>query len=107
MGKQWKTLPQLRANHKPPLTQRELARLLGVDPSTVANWEIGRRVPSLKMAKAISRIFDVMVEDIVFDVVVTKDTAAPERAKGGGDGADRDSHPAQPFRPVGGGDRRP
>jgi transcriptional regulator with XRE-family HTH domain len=40
------TLPPLKAFRKkqnPPLSQRQLADLLGVDRVTVARWETGRR----------------------------------------------------------------
>lgn len=40
------TLPPLKAfrqKHDPPLSQRELADLLGVDRVTVTRWETGRR----------------------------------------------------------------
>lgn len=60
------TLAELRRLHKPPLSQRQLARLLGVAPGTVANWETGHRTPSLSMAKRIARIFGVSVDEIEF-----------------------------------------
>lgn len=40
------TLPPLKAfrkKHNPPLSQRELADLLGVDRVTITRWETGRR----------------------------------------------------------------
>lgn len=59
-------LAELRRRHDPPLTQRQLAKLLGVAPGTVANWETGHRTPSLAMARRIARIFGVSVDDIIF-----------------------------------------
>lgn len=61
-----KTIAELRAAHDPPMTQRDLAKALGVTPGAVANWETGERTPSLAMAKQIARVFGVAVEDIAF-----------------------------------------
>ena len=35
----------VRARHRLGMTQKDLARQLGVDPSTLAHWEYGRRQP--------------------------------------------------------------
>jgi transcriptional regulator with XRE-family HTH domain len=35
------------------LTQRELGRVLGVDPDTVSNWEAGRTSPTLRLLPGI------------------------------------------------------
>ncbi|MGE5590996.1 MAG: helix-turn-helix transcriptional regulator [Bacillota bacterium] len=66
-----KTLAELRAAHDPPMTQRDLAKALGVTPGAVANWETGERTPSLAMAKRIAQLFGVAVEEIAFVGIAT------------------------------------
>jgi transcriptional regulator with XRE-family HTH domain len=39
------------------LTQKELARRLGVDPSTVASWERGEHQPSRRMLGRLGQVF--------------------------------------------------
>lgn len=46
-------------------TQKELAKLLSVKPTTVSGWELGRNTPSIDMLKKLADIFDVP-----FDVMV-------------------------------------
>ena len=36
-------LKQFRKRHEPPLSQADLARLVGVDATTVTRWESGSR----------------------------------------------------------------
>lgn len=48
-------------------TQRQLAKAIGVGPSTIAMYETGRRVPSLPVARRIARCFGESVDAIVFD----------------------------------------
>lgn len=40
------------------MEQKELANLIGVDVSTVSQWENGRREPYPKYIKAIANVFD-------------------------------------------------
>jgi HTH-type transcriptional regulator/antitoxin HigA len=47
------------------VTQTELARLLGVSPSTVNCYVSGRRTPSLGVAVKLSRITGVPVERLL------------------------------------------
>lgn len=44
------------------LTQKELAQLLNVKPTTVSGWEIGRNEPSIDTLKDLARIFGVSVD---------------------------------------------
>jgi len=48
------------------ITQLELANALGVSKGAVGMWEVGKRTPSLTMAKLISQYFGVAVEEIEF-----------------------------------------
>lgn len=62
--KDLKTLSELRSQKN--LTQRGLAKILKVIPSTIAMYEIGERNPSLERAKNIAKFFNVPVETISF-----------------------------------------
>ncbi|SFG07106.1 DNA-binding transcriptional regulator, XRE-family HTH domain [Desulfotomaculum arcticum] len=60
------TLAELRKQHEPALTQRELAARLNIPASTIGMYEIGKRVPGLPNARAIARFFGVATDDIFF-----------------------------------------
>ncbi|MBF4693884.1 helix-turn-helix transcriptional regulator [Fusibacter ferrireducens] len=49
------------------LSQRALAKKLGVSSATVAMWETEKRTPRLKMAKYIAQFFETDIETIFFD----------------------------------------
>mgnify|MGYP001176595426 CR=1 FL=1 len=57
-------LAELRRRHK--LTQRELAKALGVSPSMIGNIEAGIGGVSLRMARKIARFFNVPLDDLRF-----------------------------------------
>lgn len=59
-----KTLAQLRAERN--LTQRELAKELNISNSSIAMYEIGTRVPTLKVAIEIANYFNIPIESIYF-----------------------------------------
>jgi DNA-binding transcriptional regulator YiaG len=40
------------------LTQKELAKRLGVDPGTLARWERGEREPAGRFAESVKRLLD-------------------------------------------------
>ena len=44
------------------LTQKELAQLLNLKPTTVSGWELGRNEPSIDTLKDLARIFGVSVD---------------------------------------------
>jgi putative transcriptional regulator len=46
------------------LSQGELAQALGVSRQTINSIETGRYVPSLQLAFALSRYFDVTIEEM-------------------------------------------
>lgn len=46
------------------LTQEELARAVGVDRVTVANWESGKTEPKLSQARKIAEIGRVKLEEV-------------------------------------------
>jgi len=55
-------LRKLRGNR----SQAEIAELLGVSTSAISMYELGERVPRRETMKAISRLFDVSVEELFF-----------------------------------------
>jgi len=61
---QAKPLSELR--NESSLSQRELAKALGLKYSSIAMYEAGKRTPSLNKAKMIAGFFSVPVEAIIF-----------------------------------------
>ena len=59
-----KTLAQLRMDRN--MSQRELARRLGVSSATIGMYETGKRNPPLKKALEMAKLFNVSVENISF-----------------------------------------
>ena len=57
------TLRKLRAEHN--LTQQQMAELLFVNRSSIANWESGRRLPDLTLVPRISKAFDIDLETLL------------------------------------------
>ena len=56
-------LKELREkNH---LSQQDLAEILKVSPSTVSNWESGKRQPDIQMIVEIANYFSVSVDDVL------------------------------------------
>ncbi|MGH3414473.1 MAG: helix-turn-helix transcriptional regulator [Marmoricola sp.] len=49
------------------ISQAELARVLGVSRQTVNSIETGRYLPSLPLALAIARYFEITVEEMFHD----------------------------------------
>ena len=47
------------------LSQEELARLLGVDRSSVARWETGSNNPRMEKLIALARIFGCSLDELV------------------------------------------
>lgn len=57
------TLKKLRKDRN--LTQEELAKLINVERSTIANWERGAKQPGLDMLVQYSRLFGVSLDELV------------------------------------------
>ena len=47
------------------MTQKEVAKQLGVVESCYANWEQGRTEPSISSLRKLSEIFQISVDDLV------------------------------------------
>lgn len=59
-------LKELRAQNN--LTQKAVARAVGITTSYYGMIELGVRKPSLSLAMDLARFFDTSVEDIFFDL---------------------------------------
>lgn len=64
MGKR-KKLKELREENN--LYQKDMAEMLNISLSFYSSIERGKRNPTLKLAKKISDLFDVRIEDIFFE----------------------------------------
>lgn len=62
MTKFSETLKCLRLSHK--ITQEELAKVLGVSPSTVGMYEAGKRQPNFEMEEKIADYFNVTLDTL-------------------------------------------
>ena len=49
------------------MSQRELGEMLGKTQQGVASWESGRSEPSIRMLKAMARIFGCTVDELIRD----------------------------------------
>ena len=50
------------------LTQVELAKKIGVKPTVVSSWEIGRTEPNLGQCAALAGVFDVTMDELVLTI---------------------------------------
>ncbi|NSW84195.1 MAG: helix-turn-helix transcriptional regulator [Syntrophothermus sp.] len=57
------SLKQLR--HKMGLRQNDMAKILGVERSTLANWERGAKLPSLETLMKLRETFGVSLDELV------------------------------------------
>ena len=56
-------LKELREQNN--LSQQDLAKILKVSPSTVSNWEAGKRQPDIQMIIEIANYFNVSVDEVL------------------------------------------
>jgi transcriptional regulator with XRE-family HTH domain len=61
-------LQQFRDRHEPPLSRRDLAKLLGVSPASVTRWENGKRLPEKKLLPLISEQTGISPEQLRPDI---------------------------------------
>jgi transcriptional regulator with XRE-family HTH domain len=59
------------------LTQEQFASRLGVTRQAVSNWENGRNLPDIEVVIAISRTFDISLDELILARV--RVMTAPER----------------------------
>ncbi|QIL51053.1 helix-turn-helix transcriptional regulator [Weissella coleopterorum] len=69
-------IKKLRVDHN--MTQKELANLIHVSRQTISAWENGKNYPSLEVLRALSAVFDISFEKILFgeELMHTKETIA-------------------------------
>ena len=48
------------------LTQKDLAKMIGVDRTAVGKWELGQAVPRTKHLLALAKILDCSIEEIYY-----------------------------------------
>ncbi len=48
------------------LTQSEVATKLGITKGTLVNYEKFRTIPDIKIAKEMSKLYDIAVDDLIF-----------------------------------------
>lgn len=58
-----KNIAKFRNNKK--LSQRQLAEIVGVHPSMIAQIERGSKVPTITLARDIAKSLDVSLDDLV------------------------------------------
>ena len=51
---------------KKGITQRELAQLIGVQPSMISRYEAGKVIPTFQKMKALAEVFGVKTQDFIF-----------------------------------------
>ena len=61
-----KKIPLSKLRMAKGLTQKEFANIFGCSPSSVCQWESGKRTPSLAMAERISVFLDVPIDNIKY-----------------------------------------
>ena len=59
-------------------TQRELAKAVGVSPSTVSDWKKGRAYPRMKKLQLIADFFGIDKSDLVEDVYLAKESVSEQ-----------------------------
>ncbi len=63
MERNYKIIEQKRKEMN--LTQEELAKVLRIRPNTISQYENGVRAPKPKIAKKLSTILEIPLEDII------------------------------------------
>lgn len=58
-------LKQLRLSKN--LSQTELANKLNITKKTISHWETGYTEPSLQQLVMLSQIFEISIDDLIFD----------------------------------------
>lgn len=58
------SLKAARVNKK--LTQKEAAKLIGVNVSMLSKWEAGKSVPSAKRIPKITEVYGVTYDELIF-----------------------------------------
>ena len=62
-------------------TQRELAKAVGVSPSTICDWKSGRAYPRMDKLQKLADFFGISKSDLVEDVYVAKESVSEKEQK--------------------------
>lgn len=57
-------LKSYRLQQKPPMSQEQLAELLGVSKASVSRWETGEREPDVTLVPIISQVTGIVAEKL-------------------------------------------
>lgn len=57
----------MKLRKKESLTQKDVAKIIGISTRTYQNYEKGRRTPTLEVAKKFADIFLYSIDDIFFE----------------------------------------
>ena len=49
------------------MTQKEIARILGVEPGTISKYELGITEPNIEPIKKLAEIFNVTIDELIRD----------------------------------------
>jgi DNA-binding XRE family transcriptional regulator len=63
---------RLRLERDEPLTQKQLARLVGVEQSCVSHWERGVTCPSLPSLRKVAGVLGVSAADLLRDCIESR-----------------------------------
>lgn len=58
------TLKAARVNAR--LTQVEVAKVIGKTKTTIQNYENGKSIPDVEMAKRLTSLYGVSIDDVIF-----------------------------------------
>jgi len=75
MGRKEEVAQRLRTMRKSRgYTQRDLAKLMGVSPSSISMYETGERGPDFETLESFADVFNVSLSDIIGDDIVEIET---------------------------------
>jgi transcriptional regulator with XRE-family HTH domain len=77
----------VRLRHEAKLSQKQLARAMGIPVENIRNWEHNRRFPGLLMGGRLAKALGVTVEQLIADLAEAEEPEpakkTPGRTKGG------------------------
>lgn len=74
MNKMAKFLKELREDRG--LTQEQLGEIINVSRSLISKWENGNKMPAVECLQALSKFYDITIDEIIFGERKTKENAS-------------------------------
>ena len=71
MNKMAKFLKKLREDRG--LTQEQLGEIINVSRSLISKWENGNKMPAVECLRALSKFYDITIDEIIFGERKTKE----------------------------------